>query len=260
MNQIIKYKIHHYDKDGNCSIKEDSVITEKMVHIICNCKEIALISCLPGMEKELACGYLLSNGIIDSQKAILLCEFSEKCKTVQVEINPELLNKSKDFKRYITSGCGAGLQVVSVDDILPLKVDNLTFSAKAIVSAATELQNSSQLFRETGGVHSVALCDKNGIIVVRADDIGRHNAFDKIVGYCLLKNKIYVENCFAVCTGRLSSEIVIKAFRLQLPLIVSRSAPTSRGVDLSKKCNVGLVAFARSGRFNIYHGKDMIII
>ena len=259
MNQIIKYKICHYDKAGNRFVKDDSVISETMVHIVCNCKEIAVISCLPGMEKELACGYLLCNGIINSRKDILLCEFSEACETVQIEIKPELLSKLKDFNKYVTSGCGAGLQVVSADDIVPVKVPNIKFSAKAIISAATELQNSSQLFRETGGVHSVALCDKNGIIIVRADDIGRHNAFDKIVGYCLLKNEVKINNCFAVCTGRLSSEIVIKAWRLQIPLLVSRSAPTSRGVDLAKKGNVGLIAFARNGRFNIYHGKDMII-
>ena len=258
MNQIIKYKIQHFDKDGNFTIKEDSVITEKMVHIVCNCKEIAVISCLQGMEKELACGYLLSNGIINLQKNILLCEFSKVCETVQVEINSDLLDKSIFLRKYVTSGCGAGLQVISTEDIKPVKSASTTFSAKAIISAATELQNSSQLFRETGGVHSVALCDKNGKIIVRADDIGRHNAFDKIVGYCLLENKINIKDCFAVCTGRLSSEIVIKAWRLQIPLIVSRSAPTSRGVELAKKGNVGLVAFARSGKFNLYHGKDRI--
>ncbi len=259
MNQLIKYKIHHYDKDGNCTIKEDSVIFEKMVHIICNCKEVAVISCLPGMEKELACGYLLSNGIISSQKDILFCEFSESCETVQVEISSDLLDKSNFSRKYVTSGCGAGLQVILTDNIIPLKNSLTTFLSSKIISAVTELQHASQLFRETGGVHSVALCDKNGIIIVRADDIGRHNAFDKIVGYCLLKNEIDIKNCFAVCTGRLSSEIVIKAWRLQIPLIVSRSAPTSRGVDLAEKGNVGLVAFARSGKFNIYHGKAMII-
>ena len=259
MNQIVKFKIKHFDKNGFSTIREDSVISETMLHIVCNCKEIAIISSLPGMEKELACGYLLSNGIINSQKDILFCEFSSICETVQVEIAPKLLSKSIFSRKYVTSGCGAGFQVVFADEIIPLEFPFITFSQKIIVSAATELQNSSQLFRETGGVHSVALCDKTGEIIVRADDIGRHNAFDKIVGYSLLKNKINIKNCFAVCTGRLSSEIVIKAYQLQIPLIVSRSAPTSRGVVLAKKGNIGLVAFARNGRINIYHGKDRIV-
>ena len=256
MNQLIKYKIQHFDKDGNCSVKEDPVISEKMVHIICNCKEVAIISCLPGMEKELACGYLLSNGIIQTAKDVLFCEFSESCNAVQIVLNPEVARISA--KRYITSGCGAGFQVISTDDIVPLTGPFTTFSPSAIISAATELQHASQLFRETGGAHSVALCGKNGNIIVRADDIGRHNAFDKIVGYCLLKNDIDVENCFAVCTGRLSSEIVIKAWHLRIPLLVSRSAPTSHGIDLAKKGNVALAAFARGGRFNLYNGIDRI--
>ena len=258
MNRLIKYKIQHFDKDGNCSVKEDPVISEKMVHIICNCKEVAIISCLPGMEKELACGYLLSNGIIQTAKDVLFCEFSEACNAVQIVLNPEVSTQSEAVKKYITSGCGAGLQVISTDDIVPLTGPFTTFSPSAIISASTELQHASQLFRETGGAHSVALCGKNGNIIVRADDIGRHNAFDKIVGYCLLKNEIDVENCFAVCTGRLSSEIVIKAWHLRIPLLVSRSAPTSHGIDLAKKGNVALAAFARGGRFNLYNGKDRI--
>ena len=147
--QLIKYKIKHFDKDGNCFVKEDSVIAERMIHIICNCKEVAIISCLPGMEKELACGYLLSNGIIQTAEDVMFCEFSEACSTVQINLNPDVESQSESVKKYVTSGCGAGLQVISTDDIVPLTGPFTTFPASAIISAATELQHASQLFRET---------------------------------------------------------------------------------------------------------------
>ena len=113
-----------------------------------------------------------------------------------------------------------------------------------------EFNKSSQLFLDTGGVHSCALCDINKIIIFK-EDIGRHNALDKVLGKALLED-IDFRDKIILTSGRISSEILIKTAKRQIPVIVSRSAPTSLSIDIAKKLNITLIGFARGKRMNIY--------
>ena len=108
----------------------------------------------------------------------------------------------------------------------------------------------SELFLSTGGVHSCALCDRNNIILFE-EDVGRHNALDKILGEALL-NDICLEDKIIVTSGRVSSEMVIKVIKRKIPILASRSAPTNIAVDIANGFNLTLIGFARSGRMNIY--------
>ena len=114
------------------------------------------------------------------------------------------------------------------------------------------LCDDSVLFRETGGVHSVALCDREGSTLLRTEDIGRHNACDKLLGAVLLHGGFEPAQCIMMCTGRLSSEMVIKAWRLGVPVLASRSAPTSRAVEIAQSAQLTLVGFVRGKRLNVY--------
>jgi FdhD protein len=120
-----------------------------------------------------------------------------------------------------------------------------------------ELDRRSELHRRTGGVHAAALASPSGILVFR-EDIGRHNAVDKAVGAWLGREGGFADKIL-LCSGRLSSEILSKALRCRIPVLVSRSAPTDRGVALARRFNLTLVGFARGRRLNIYSGAERIV-
>ena len=113
-----------------------------------------------------------------------------------------------------------------------------------------DLQERALIFRATGGMHSAALADREGLIIFY-EDIGRHNAVDKIVGESLLRG-ISLKEKILLCSGRLGSEILLKAAQLQLPLLISRAAPTTLSIELAEALNITLIGFVREGRMNIY--------
>ncbi|MCK5427578.1 MAG: formate dehydrogenase accessory sulfurtransferase FdhD, partial [Thermodesulfovibrionia bacterium] len=118
-------------------------------------------------------------------------------------------------------------------------------------------QKKSELFRSTGGVHSAALCDAHEMLVF-AEDIGRHNAVDKVIGYAFLEN-IPMQNKILLLSGRLSSEIINKAVRAKVPLLISRAAPTDIAVETAKKYNLTLIGFLRGQKLNVYSNPQRLI-
>lgn len=257
--QTSRMRVERVDKDGGRSFLDDSVARESILRIVCNYQELSLSSYLPGMEREFTYGYLFGHGLIDSADDVLDWEFSPERDVVFAEIRRQMPKAVLDMSRkYLASGCGEGLQAMSIESLAPLRGPHAAVSAAAISEATGSVLRTSPLFRETGCAHSVALCRNDGGIIVCAEDIGRHNAFDKIVGHWLLDKRINIRECFATCTGRLSSEIVSKAWRAGIPLVASRAAPTSRAVELARIGDIALIGFVRAGRLNIYHGADRI--
>ncbi len=126
----------------------------------------------------------------------------------------------------------------------------MTVSASQIFALAKKFQLSSETYRSTGGVHSAALCNNTGILVF-AEDIGRHNAIDKIFGRCLLDG-IPTDDCMIITSGRIASEILLKVARRHIPLIISKSAPTELGVRLAGDFGITLIGFVRGKRMNVY--------
>jgi len=163
------------------------------------------------------------------------------------------------FKRFITSGCGRGASFYSAVDICgQTKVESqIVISTSEILALVRESRHRSSIYRMTGGVHSAALCDRKHILVF-ADDIGRHNAIDKIFGQCLLENIPIGENII-LTSGRISSEILLKVAKRKIPMIISKSAPTDLGVRLAEDLGITLTGFARGRRMNVYaHDRRMV--
>jgi len=156
------------------------------------------------------------------------------------------------FKRLITSGCGRGTSFYSAADVEgQVKVESQTkISALDVFELVAEFQHRSQIFKTTGGVHSAALCDTKSILIF-SEDIGRHNAIDKIFGECILKD-IPTGDRILVTSGRVSSEILLKAAKRNIPLLISKSAPTDLGVKLANDLGVTLIGFVRGKRMNVY--------
>src|SRR3989339_261982 len=245
--EIIRFSL----KEGAAGFK-DKIVREVPFTIKVNNEEVSTLLASPSDLKELAVGYLFVEGFIESQSDITDIVVNERSFFAGVgtknKITPEQLQKN----RVITSGCGRNISFYNAEDfknVLPVDSD-FKAEAKTILGLTAEFQKKSETFRETGGVHSAALCEGDRIISF-AEDIGRHNAVDKIVGGLILK-KIDPKNKFLLLSGRISSEMLLKAARIGIPIIVSRSAPTDMAVRLAKRLKITLVGFARGSKMNIY--------
>lgn len=252
---VISYKKICIFKDGEKIEKEDSIIVEKPINLYINNYYYATLMCLPQNLKELSVGFIKTDGVIEKFDEI------ESISVLNEGVYINLADKNREIKRKesaLTSGCGRGSVHISLIQSENLKKveSNKKFLAGELLKSVNTFNKESRLFLETGGVHSAALCDDD--IIVRMDDIGRHNAVDKVIGYSL-EMRIEFNDKYIITSGRISSDMVIKASRINLPLIVSHSAPTSLAVDLAKMCNITLIGFARGNRLNVYTGFERIV-
>lgn len=247
-------------KGDNRTEEEDVVASEYPFTIYINDKEIITLLCSPNSLKELTIGFLYSEGFISSLTDVdrLLIEDEKGIAYVYVNnINP--FNEEFRGKRTITSGCGKGTVFYNVvDSFRSKKIEKpLVAPADRIKALMREFDKSSKLFLETGGVHSCALCSLDGIIIFK-EDIGRHNALDKVFGKAFLEG-IDTSDKIILTSGRISSEILIKAAKRQIPIIVSRSAPTSLAIEIAQKLKITLIGFVRGEKMNIYANFPSVI-
>ncbi len=232
---------------------DDLIAVEKKVRISVNGKAVLSLYCTPLMVREFVVGIIHNEGLITGEWC---------AERMSIEYRDEILvdipatGKVSDGERTITSGCAGG---ISLTRPLPEKItsDNATFSAEAVRRIFREFQKRSESYKLTGGVHSAALTDGEGIFAF-AEDIGRHNAVDKVIGYCLLEN-ITFEGRMMLASGRLSSEIVLKCSRCGIPVLVSRAAPTSLAVEIAEAVGLCVVGFVRGERMNVYTGRQRIV-
>ncbi len=232
---------------------EDIVVTEFPLTIFLNSQELVTLLCSPTNLKYLAVGFLLSEGLILGKDDIknIVVDSQRGIVRVQTADDKELANELL-FKRLITSGCGRGASFYNIADAQgKVRVESqIRISAVEVFALVKEFQHHSRIYRTTGGVHSAALCDKKNILVFN-EDIGRHNAIDKIFGECIL-NDIPTEDRIIITSGRVSSEILLKVNKRGIPVLVSKSAPTSLGVRLAADLGVTLIGFVRGKRMNVY--------
>jgi len=238
---------------------EDVVAKESPLTIILNNREVVTLLCSPANSRYLAVGFLFSEGLLKSKDEIRKILVDDRRGVVRVETEgDEELAPDALFKRFITSGCGRGASFYSALDAQDqVKVESrLKISTLDILALVHEFQHRSQVYRSTGGVHSAALCNISDILLFN-EDIGRHNAVDKIFGACIL-NDIATDDHILITSGRISSEILLKIARRNVPVIVSKSAPTNLGVKLADDLGVTLVGFVRGKRMNVYTHAERI--
>lgn len=242
--------------DGHSNNVEDLVTKEFPLTIVFNNNELVTMLCSPVELNHLAVGFLASEGLIKSRDEITRLVVNKKTGMAWVETREDSKPDGElIFKRFISSGCGRGASfyhILDIDDKEP-NVSKLSISAAKVLTLVKEFQHSSQTFRETGGVHSAALYGDEKILAF-AEDIGRHNAIDKIFGRCLLEG-IDISDCIIITSGRISSEILLKVAKGNIPILISRSAPTNLGVKVAKDLGITLIGFVRGKRMNVYtHG------
>ncbi len=251
MNPLVTKKIIKFQSEKFTPI-EDFIAVEKRIKIFVNDEEIVSLSASPLQIKELIIGFLITEGILkgDWCPEKIIIDYDEK------EIKAKVLLEgfvSLDGKT-ITSGC-----MSSVSFIKDLKVkinDTLSVNAQSLFNLFRQFQLKSTLYRTTGCIHAAALADREKILFI-AEDVGRHNAVDKVVGWALL-NKIPFQEKIMLVSGRISSEMVLKTAKWKIPLIVSRAAPTSLAVEIAENLGLTIIGFLRGDRFNIYCNGERI--
>lgn len=243
----------------NCEKIDDEVTVEKPFTIYVNGEEFITLLCSGNGEEHLMVGFLASEGLIKKVEDIKSLNIEHKTGRGYIELSEGILMKKKVHgKRTLTSGCGKGTIFYDVLDSLTAKPLESAFKIDSdkILELSREFNDASVEFKATGGVHACALCDESEMLLFH-EDIGRHNALDKVIGNALL-NKIEIKGKWLLTSGRISSEILIKAAKQGIPMIVSRSAPTKLAVELAEQMNVTVAGFVRGRRMNIYTVVDRI--
>lgn len=232
---------------------EDMVARESALTIILNNQELVTLLCSPTNLNYLALGFIFSEGLLQNKDEIkkIIVDDQRGVVRVETEVDKELA-RDVLFKRFITSGCGRGASFYSAADAQSqARVESqVKISPHEVFALVSDFQHRSQVYRATGGVHSAALCDTKSILAFN-EDIGRHNAVDKIFGECILKD-MPTDDRIIVTSGRISSEILLKVARRKIPIIISKSGPTSLGVKLANDLGVTLICFVRGRRMNVY--------
>lgn len=238
-------------KDGVKTAIDDPLTKESPLTIYFNNQELVTLLCTFEHIDELAVGFLRSEGFLKSKEDIYEIKIDEQQGNTSVTGRNSIIASQTFLKRYITTGCGKGTSFYQLNDAVCPPVDS-SFRVKAstVFDLMTNAQRMSELFKMTGGVHSSAICSAEEIMFFR-EDIGRHNTVDKLAGRCFLDG-IITSDKILLTTGRLSSEIIVKAARLGIPVIASRSAPTDLAVKYAADLGITLVAFVRNQRLNVY--------
>jgi FdhD protein len=239
----------------------DCVAEEKPLHILINRVHYATITCSPSNLKELTIGHLLAEGLlksVDEIEEISLRETSICHVKLKKKVDAEKRLKTlKSFSRVIFSACG-NRQPYQFSGMLRKVQSNISVKAETLLNCVNRLNSDAETFRKTGGVHVASICKNDGGLVALAEDVGRHNAVDKVVGRAALM-KVDLRGCFLVLSGRLSGDIVFKAAKVDIPIVASIAAALDSGIAIAKKTRLTLVGFVRGRRMNVYTFPERII-
>ncbi|MCL6635990.1 MAG: formate dehydrogenase accessory sulfurtransferase FdhD [Peptococcaceae bacterium] len=239
-------------EDGASRRLEDEVVKEAAVTVFLNDQELVTMVCSPRAIEALVAGFLFVEGIVRERGDLRNIKILPDEGFVFVETAAPTEAESLFLKRCLASCCGRGRSTFYFVNDAGLKPVEAEFSVTAgqILALNEERERRSATFRITGGTHNAALCSAREIIYFD-EDIGRHNAVDKVLGRAFLDGVPFQDKLIFL-SGRVSSEMVVKAARAGVPLIASRAAPTDLALDMAEKLNISVVGFVRGNRLSIY--------
>ena len=217
----------------------------------------------PGEDSELAVGFLFSEGIVEKMSQV---EAISGHGDNRIEVTlaaghcPDVTRLQRNF--YTTSSCGvcgkASIEALQTVGAEKLPLGNMRVDRATLQGLPGTLSESQAVFKQTGGLHAAALFDSSGKLLRVREDVGRHNALDKLIGACLRAGEAPLHERILLLSGRISFELVQKAVRAQVPVIAAIGAPSSLAIELATEYGVTTVGFLRDNRFNVYSGRDRI--
>jgi FdhD protein len=262
-------------EEGRVRVRPDTLATEEPMEIRLLAGDVkqtvAVTMRTPGADFELAAGFLFGEGIVSSTDDVAKISYcvdsdidaEQRYNIVNVELRGNRGYDLRPLERhfYTTSACGvcgkASLEQLELRGC-PVIPPGPEVTAQTIYGLPEKLREAQGLFDATGGLHAAALFDKNGELITLREDVGRHNATDKLVGWALLERRLPLGDHIVMVSGRSSFEILQKCLTAGVPIVCAISAPSSLAVDVAKGFGMTLVGFLREGRFNVYAGSDRI--
>ncbi|MBS7620002.1 formate dehydrogenase accessory sulfurtransferase FdhD [Candidatus Bathyarchaeota archaeon] len=257
---IGKTKLQRLDLDSGIVVEvEDEVAVDEAICLFVNDDYYTTFIASTTMIKELIIGHLLSEGIVEN-----LCEVETveiKPSRVSVYLTHELDSSKLLDERLsiISTVCGSSGKPVRLEQFQRLpETSDVAVEPELLWRLMVELNKRSEAYKKTGGTHSAMLCDMKGVFKFFAEDVGRHNTVDKVIGAALLAG-VDMQKSILVCSGRISGDIVLKAFRSRIPIVASVSGPLDSGIRIAHHLGVTLVGFIRGRRMNIYTHSERIV-
>ncbi len=255
----MKTQIHRLDADG-LTAKQDLVAVEQPLDIQVNGQSFSLTMRTPGNDEDLVTGLLFAEGVIQSREEIV--GFSRNSSNhLNIEITAPFNPSSFERNILTTSACGiCGLREIDERLALPrIPPSDFAISAAALHGLPHALEEKQKVFQETGGLHAAAWFDVKGRILLTREDVGRHNAVDKLVGHAVREGEPPLSHVGLLVSGRIAFEIVQKAARAGVPFLAAMGAPTSLAVHCAGLAGMSIVGFLRADRANIYSGTERLI-
>jgi len=234
---------------GDWQPKDGAVINEAMITIYVNGNELATIMSTPQEQDLLALGFMKNEGMLADLSEVEILYVSQAGCCVDIWLNRPFI---KPPRVVITSGCGGGVTYSDPETGVNPLHSAVHITPPDLQSAFRRLQPPNSLYARSRGVHAAGLLDpKNGELLVIVEDVGRHNAIDKLTGSCL-KHEIETRDRALLTTGRISSEMMRKAAAMGCPIVASRTSPTSLSVEMARAWNITLVGYVRGGSMRVY--------
>ncbi len=227
---------------GNFADAEVSIVIEKEFLLYVNGKHLVTASITPGMEKEFAVGYLFGQGFIDDISELDSIEIENNAARIVLLTHAKIPERLENTGYRIVSG--GGKTVYFDKAALPVIKSSINIGKSKIFRAMNTLFEKSEVYRDTEGIHATGLFTPEATPICIAEDIGRHNTLDKIIGYALI-NRVDCSNAFLVSTGRMTSEMVTKICRANIPVAATKTAVTDAGLKIGGECGLTIVGFVR---------------
>jgi len=253
--------------DGRVRTLDDSLVGEEPLLIRVADQALTVTMRTPGDDFELAAGFLFTEGMVRSREEIVSLDWADDSeaehRAVQVELKAGAIPRAQETKRNFlaNSSCGlcgkTSLEAVYAGGITPPNPD-FRFYPQVLCGLPETLRSAQTLFGKTGGLHAAALFDPSGKLLALKEDVGRHNAVDKLVGWALLQGHLPLANCALLASGRGGFEIIQKSLMAGIPLLASVSAASSLAVQMAREFGLTLVGFLRGRRFVVYSGEERL--
>jgi len=245
----------------------ECIAEETPIAMVYNGISHVVMMATPGNLKDFATGFSITENIVSSVEEIYSIEINRKDVGIELDINisSESFNKLKNNRRNLTGRTGCGIcgaeslkQIIKLQKSLQASTLESIFSPESIAKGLAQLSKHQVIQQQTGATHAAALCNHDGKILLVREDVGRHNALDKLIGAFYINNSFNINDSFIIISSRASYEMIQKAAILKTSLVVAISAPTALAVRLANELGITLLGFARGKKYNIYTHKERI--
>lgn len=256
---VVPIRVFSLPHDQRNASHEDTLAVEAPLEVRIGGKAIAVLMRTPGHDEELVTGFLFGEGVIADADDILGIEppasLSETEKNHVLDVRLSAARRPP-LERYFFSNSGCGIcgkqSLASVEVHGPIVTSQISVACETLSALPERLRNKQTLFSLTGGVHASGLFTPAGELLEVREDVGRHNALDKLVGWALTEGRVPLSDSLLLVSGRLSYELVQKAVAAGIPLVAAVGAPSSLAVELAEQFNITLIGFLRAGGMNLY--------